>query len=367
MGKHKVFAYITHGERLLLFSHPFSPEAGIQVPAGTVEKGEAWETAVLREAYEETGLPDLKIVRHLGDVQHQPPGQDEIVVRRFYHLRCRQSPPERWWHGELYPAEGRQKPIPFELFWARLPHEVPVLAPGHGHFLTELMANLEVHLLSVGQPLPGGSAVYPERVAVNGRVINLRPLNPAQDANDLHTISHGNAEKEAIWTYMGYGPFADRAAMQQWLDERALTTDPLFFTVRDNQSGQPLGMVSYLNIVPEHRRLELGHIWYGLEAQHTQVNTETIYLMLKQSFEQWGYRRVEWKCDALNGRSRRAALRLGFQYEGLFRQHVIVKGRNRDTTWFAMMDHEWPQIKANMERWLSGDISVSLSWLNGQR
>jgi RimJ/RimL family protein N-acetyltransferase/8-oxo-dGTP pyrophosphatase MutT (NUDIX family) len=369
--KHKVFAYITYGERLLLFSHPFAPEAGIQVPAGTVETNEDWETAVLREATEETGLPGLQIVRHLGDAEHQWPGREEIALRHFYHLRCTEEPPERWWHGELYPSEGEAESIPFEFFWAQLPHEVPLLAPGHGQFLAKLMADLEINLLPVGPlvgPQIGGeTAVWPQRVVVNGRIISLAPLDPGRDAAHLFAISHGDAAKEAIWTYMSYGPFAGEAAMQQWLKQQAHSSDPLFFTVLDNQSGQPAGLVSYLNIVPDHRRLEVGHIWYGLAYQRTRVNTEAIYLMLTQAFEQWGYRRVEWKCDALNGRSRRAALRLGFQYEGLFRQHLIVKGRNRDTTWFAMMDHEWPPIKANMEQWLYDEARWPLGWLHMSR
>lgn len=367
MIQHKVFAYITDGQRLLLFSHPLAPAAGIQVPAGTVEAGEDWETAVLREAFEETGLENLQLVCHLGDSEHQWPGRDIQVVRHFYHLRCTTPPPPRWWHEELHPSEGDEERIPFEFFWAQLPHEVPVLAPGHGQYLADLMADLGVNLLPVGQPLAGGSAVWPERVVVNGRFITLHPLDPDRHAAHLYTLAHGSPAHEAIWTYMGYGPFADEAAMRHWLEQQANAKDPLFFTVIDKATGLPLGMVSYMAIVPAHRRLELGHIWYGLAAQRTKTNTEAIYLMLRQSFEQWGYRRVEWKCDALNGRSRRAALRLGFQYEGLFRQHYIVKGRTRDTTWFAMMDHEWPQIKANMEQWLYGAAALPLSWLNTQR
>lgn len=367
MFKQKVFAYITHGQRLLLLSHPLSPEAGIQVPAGTVEAGEDWVTAVLREAHEETGLDNLELVRHLGDAEHHGPGQAEAVVRHFYHLRCTEPPPSRWWHEELHPSEGEADTIPFELSWAQLPHEVPVLAPGHGQFLAELMTDLGVNVLPVGAPVAEGAAVLPQRMAVNGRFISLRPLAPEQDAAALYAISHGSADAEAIWTYMGYGPFADVAAMRQWLDQQALASDPLFFTVIDHESGRPLGMVSYLAIVPTHRRVEVGHIWYGLAAQRTKTNTEAIYLMLKQSFEQWGYRRVEWKCHALNGRSRRAALRLGFQFEGIFRQHIIVKGRNRDTAWLSMLDSEWPHIKANMEQSLYGEAAPPLGWLNANQ
>ncbi len=153
--------------------------------------------------------------------------------------------------------------------------------------------------------------------------------------------------------------------MRVWLEEQAAKTDPLLFTVIHNPTGAPLGIVTYMNIVPAMRTLELGHIWYGLAAQNTKTNTEAIYLMLCESFDHLHYRRVEWKCDALNARSRAAALRLGFQYEGIFRQHFIIKGRNRDTAWFSMLDHEWPRIKANMERWLyAGETGLSLAELN---
>ena len=124
-------------------------------------------------------------------------------------------------------------------------------------------------------------------------------------------------------------------------------------------------MISILRITPAHGVAELGHIWYGLAAQRTPVNTESVFLLLRHLFDDLGYRRVEWKCDAGNARSRAAALRLGFQFEGLFRQHMIVKGRSRDTTWFAMLDTDWPARKANFERWLADEGRTSLSGLNG--
>lgn len=160
---------------------------------------------------------------------------------------------------------------------------------------------------------------------------------------------------------MTVGPFADAGAMAAWLEGCRRSDDPLFFTVNDLTSGRPVGLVSYMNIVPAHRRLELGNIWYTPAAQRTKINTESIYLMLGRSFDELGYRRVEWKCDALNARSRAAALRLGFQFEGIFRRHMIIRGRNRDTAWFAMTDGDWPRIKANLEAWLYGDGSFSLT------
>lgn len=213
----------------------------------------------------------------------------------------------------------------------------------------------EAKHLPVGETVAPLEGLHgPERKALAGRFVTLRPVDPAADAAALHGCSHGDPATESLWTYMGdYGPFAGVAAMQAWLEGSAASEDPLFFTVLEN--GSPVGVVSFLNIVPAMRRLELGHIWYAPKVQRSKVNTEAIYLMLCESFEALKCRRVEWKCNALNARSRTAALRLGFSFEGVFRQHMIVKGRNRDTAWFAMLDSEWPAIKANMETWLYGD------------
>jgi RimJ/RimL family protein N-acetyltransferase len=188
-----------------------------------------------------------------------------------------------------------------------------------------------------------------ERRVLEGRRISLRPLDPEADVDELYAGSHGDPKTEALWTYMGYGPFASKDAMLDWLRSCEASADPLFLTVTDNESGARLGMVSFLAIRPAMRVLELGHIWYIPGAQGTGVNTEAVYTMLCESFDRRGYRRVEWKCDAENLRSRRAALRLGFTFEGIFRQHMIVKGRNRDTAWFSLLDHEWPEAKAHLE------------------
>lgn len=207
--------------------------------------------------------------------------------------------------------------------------------------------------LPVGDCIPSVSEVrVPRRVDYEGEYIALSPLDSERDAPGLFACSHGTELVEQLWTYMAYGPFEDVGSMQAWLEGIERSEDPLFLSVRDKESDRPVGMVSFLNIVPDARRLELGNIWYGPEAQNTCANTEAAYLMLCEAFDCMGYRRVEWKCDALNERSRSAALRLGFTYEGLFRQHMIVKDRNRDTTWFAMLDTEWSRIKENMEEWL---------------
>jgi len=208
-------------------------------------------------------------------------------------------------------------------------------------------------------------AQSPGRRLYEGRYVNLAPVDPEKDIVELYRNSHGSKEKAGLWTYMAYGPFSDEMDMQAWLSGCEASADPLFLTVTSKDLNQRVGMVSFLNIAPRMRSLELGNIWYSPLVQHTKINTETVYLMLSEAFDALLYRRVEWKCDALNARSRAAALRLGFSFEGIFRQHYIIKGRNRDTAWFAMIDRDWPSIKRNMNRWLYSDENkVSLAGLN---
>ena len=201
----------------------------------------------------------------------------------------------------------------------------------------------------------------PQRTDYEGKFITLSPINPQTDVVELYACSHGSDIKEQIWTYMSYGPFDNTRSMQKWLEQGAKSEDPLFFTVHHLESKQRVGMVSFLNIVSDMRRLELGHIWYSPNSQRSNVNTEAIYLMLCEAFDRLKYRRVEWKCDSLNEKSRAAALRLGFKFEGIFRQHMIIKGRNRDTAWYSILDSEWAAIKKNMEMWLYQNPNQQLS------
>jgi RimJ/RimL family protein N-acetyltransferase len=148
------------------------------------------------------------------------------------------------------------------------------------------------------------------------------------------------------------GPFPDRASFDANLSKKAVSPDRVFFTIVDRASGRAVGQACYLRIDPANRVIEVGHILYTPALQRTAGATEAMYLLARHAFEDLGYRRYEWKCNALNSPSRRAALRLGFTFEGVFRQHMIVKGRNRDTAWFAMLDIEWPARKGAFERWL---------------
>ncbi len=220
--------------------------------------------------------------------------------------------------------------------------------------------------LLVGEPVDSTPARRPPREPLVGRFVSLVPVDPAAHAPGLFAASHdGSDEAGRMWTYLSYGPWPNEAAMRVWIDTLPPSEDPLFFTVVDLASGGPVGVVGFLNIDPAMRHIELGHIWYAPVAQCTRANTEAICLMLHASFDELGYRRVEWKCDALNVRSRVAAERLGFTFEGVFRQHMIIKGRNRDTAWYAMLDEEWPGVRSNLERWLDApDPPPSLRELN---
>jgi RimJ/RimL family protein N-acetyltransferase len=211
----------------------------------------------------------------------------------------------------------------------------------------------------LGEPVRDHAARAPERRALEGRFVRLEPLNPLVHADGLWAAAHdAGPEGERVWTYLPYGPFTDPGEMRDWMTPLAASEDPLFLTVVARGGGQPVGMVSFLNVDVPMRHLELGHIWYGPKAQRTEANTEAAALMLAEAFEELGHRRVEWKCDALNARSRAAAERLGFAFEGVFRRHMIVKGRNRDTAWYAMTDAEWPIARDALHRWLRADPSA---------
>jgi RimJ/RimL family protein N-acetyltransferase len=203
----------------------------------------------------------------------------------------------------------------------------------------------------------------PDIARFQGQHVLVSRLDPASDIDDLYTVSHGTEEYERLWTYLWYGPFPDKQTMHRWLTSISSSQDPLFYSVYSHTFGKKVGMLSILNIVPDAGRAELGHIWYSPLAQKSRVNTEVTYLLLRHLFDDLHYRRVEWKCDNANEASKQAALRMGFQHEGVFRKHMIVKGKNRDTAWFAVIDDDWPAIKANFEAYLSTP-GLSLTQLN---
>lgn len=200
----------------------------------------------------------------------------------------------------------------------------------------------------------------PELVTLCGDFVRLEPVDMQRHLAGLYAVSNGSPialggrslgaydADELIWRYLFGGPFASLEAFADYVRAQVSAPNGLPFCVIDLPTGQPIGMTNYLNNTPEHLRIELGSIWYSPIAQRTAANTEATALMLGHAFA-LGYRRVEWKCDARNDRSRRAALRMGFQFEGIQQQHMIVKGRSRDTAWFRVLDGEWPGVKAHLE------------------
>jgi RimJ/RimL family protein N-acetyltransferase len=180
---------------------------------------------------------------------------------------------------------------------------------------------------------------------LDGEWVVLRPIG--DDAEPLFEAGRD----PSIWTYLPYGPYASAEELAAALREQAESDDPVFYVVE--VEGRPLGIVSYLRITPEHGVIEIGHIWFGTALQRTAAATEAVYLLARHVFDDLGWRRLEWKCNAENAASRRAAERFGFTFEGVFRKHMIVKGRNRDTAWFSIVDDEWPAIRRGFEAWLA--------------
>jgi len=228
----------------------------------------------------------------------------------------------------------------------------------------------ENHLLQqVGQALPDWTArELPPATAMQGRLCRVVPLQPGSHKDDLYA-AFATDQDARNWTYMPYGPFADASEFAIWLQSNGNGKDPLFHTILDN-NDKATGLASYLRIQPETGVIEVGHIHFSPLLQRTPLSTEAMYLMMSRVFDELGYRRYEWKCDALNEPSRAAAHRLGFRFEGIFRQATIYKQRNRDTAWFAITDTEWPALKSAFETWLSpanfdknGQQRVSLATL----
>lgn len=192
-----------------------------------------------------------------------------------------------------------------------------------------------------------GTVLRPERITIPGRFVSLVPLT--MDHADAMFSAAAPAE---LWRYLFDGPYPDRAAFDVHWERKAASVDPLFYSILDARTSAPVGHASLMRIEPSHRVIETGNILYTPVLQRTPGATEVIFLLARYVFEELGYRRFEWKCDSRNEPSRRAALRFGFEFEGIFRQHMIVKGGNRDTAWYSMLDSEWPSRKKAFERWL---------------
>ncbi len=191
---------------------------------------------------------------------------------------------------------------------------------------------------------------HPQGVILEGRFARLEPLLADRHAASLHA-ANGLAADGRNWTYLPYGPFDCLDAYRSWIESSCSDRDPLFYAVIERASGAALGVASYLRITPASASIEVGHINFSPRLQRTPAASEAMILLMKHAFE-LGYRRYEWKCDALNAPSRAAAERLGLSFEGVFRQATVVKGRNRDTAWYAAIDKEWPALAVAFSRWL---------------
>jgi len=194
----------------------------------------------------------------------------------------------------------------------------------------------------------------PSRTILDGRYTLLEPLDPVRHGDAL-LASALEAGAEERFRYLFEAPPRDKAEMSAWLAKAAASDDPLFFAVIDKASGTAQGRQALMRIEPAHGVIEIGSILWGPAIARTRVATEAFYLFAQHVFDDLGYRRLEWKCNSLNAPSRRAALRFGFSFEGIFRQHMVVKGQNRDTAWFAMLDQDWPGLKARFDAWLHPD------------
>ena len=186
---------------------------------------------------------------------------------------------------------------------------------------------------------------------MKGRQCRLEPIDAGRHASDLFEAFIQDDGRN--WTYLAYGPFEQESDLIAWIESTCLGDDPCFFAIVDLATGKAVGVASYLRIDPVNGVIEVGHIHFSPLIQGTAIATETMYLMMRQVFDVWGYRRYEWKCDALNKPSCAAARRFGFVYEGIFRQAIMYKQRNRDTAWFAVIDRDWPKVKEVLEAWLN--------------
>ncbi|WP_271273646.1 GNAT family N-acetyltransferase [Aliamphritea hakodatensis] len=207
--------------------------------------------------------------------------------------------------------------------------------------------------MPVGEPVDNWQPrPFPPHTVMQGHYCRLEPLDIDRHTEDLFNAFAADPSGKG-WTYLFSEPFTDRVTFNQWLETTCTGQDPLFFTVIDESTNKAVGMASYLRITPEMGVIEVGHIHFSTLMQRTPVSTEAMFLMMQRVFDELGYRRYEWKCDSRNEPSKKAAARLGFTFEGIFRQAILYKGRNRDTAWLSVIDKEWPALKKAFQLWLA--------------
>jgi RimJ/RimL family protein N-acetyltransferase len=212
---------------------------------------------------------------------------------------------------------------------------------------------LKTQDLPIGERVERAPAGPPfERQSLQGRSVALVPLRAGEHAAPLYASFRDSDPEGRLWTYMGYGPFSDLSEFRDWLEEQEASDDPLFYAIIPAETGAPAGMASFMRMDLRNGVAEIGNIWFSPRLQKSRASSEAIFLMMRHVLETRGCRRLEWKCNALNAASRRAAERYGFAFEGIFRNHLIVKGRNRDTAWYSIIDTEWPRLNEAFESWL---------------
>lgn len=204
----------------------------------------------------------------------------------------------------------------------------------------------------LGPRLHWSPVPYPDHIPLTGRHVTLEPMNADRHASALFRASHGAGTDPNLWDYLSAGPWEDEASFRTLIEQNSASPDALYYSVVPT-GGEASGQASYMRIEPRYGVIEIGHIWFAAAIQRSRASTEAIYLLARHVFDDLGYRRLEWKCNDRNERSRRAAERFGFTYEGTFRNAIVVRDRNRDTAWYSVIDTEWPAIRAAFETWLA--------------
>lgn len=221
------------------------------------------------------------------------------------------------------------------------------------------MSQPEGHETVFPRPLSGAevtrlpSAKVPARTMLTGQYVQLEPLDPALHSSELYQASHGDEAALGIWDYLPEGPWPSEEAFHAQLRQKAASFDPIYYAIRPHGSDVVLGHASFLDIHAQNGVTEIGYIWFAPRMQRTRAATESLFLMLSHAMDDLGYRRMQWRCNSLNAKSRGAAHRLGFRFEGIFFNHLIFKGKNRDTAWYSILDDEWPEVRGKIEAWLA--------------
>jgi len=196
------------------------------------------------------------------------------------------------------------------------------------------------------------SFLVPDRTLLKGRSVDLEPQDASKHCEELFEAGHGSEQALRIWDYLAYGPWSSVDEFTVTLRQQSSSFDPIFYTIRSHATQKACGQASFLDIQAQNGSIEIGHIWFSPELQRTRGGTEALFMMLKYAMDDLGYRRMQWRCNSLNEKSRHAARRLGFRFEGIFYNHLIFKGRNRDTAWYSILDDEWPEVRGKIENWL---------------